>query len=168
MHKQTPNSGDRFRANRVPILGALAAAVFLLGLFRPSFGNDDEPPFGDAGKFGQCEDPDPQEQEKCEAETGNCLEYTMGEAFTIGVCVTFSDVSWPPVALPNGWSAKSAKAIESRAYGACATGGTSDTCNKCGKYWCAKAKFWKGDGCPGDEASATFAIAKTDACDPNA
>lgn len=128
---------------------------------------DENPPFGDPSKFGTCEDPDPQTGEKCEPETGNCMEYTDGSQFVLGACVTFSAVGWDPVPLPNSTSAKSAKAIEARAYGSCDTAGTADTCQKCGKYWCAKANFWTVDDCPGDVAPVTYAVANEGACDPN-
>lgn len=129
-----------------------------------------EPPFGDPSKFGTCENPTPQPQEKCAPKEGNCLIYTEQpdpEPFTLGVCVTFSEIDWGPVTLPDGSQAKSAKAIEARAYGECEGGATSDTCNLCGKYWCCKAAFWAGEHCPSGETPKIYAVAATGQCDPN-
>jgi hypothetical protein len=128
------------------------------------------PPLGDPSKFGTCENPTPQAQDKCEPQEGNCLIYTEfpeETPFVLGQCVTFEDIQWDPVDLPDGTKAKSAKAIEARAYGECEGGSTTDTCNECGKYWCCKAKFWANNNCPADEASKTYAVAASNQCDPN-
>lgn len=137
------------------------ALVFLAGLGV----SQDDPPYGDASKYGTCEDSEDQDGEKCEGQVGNCLEYTMGEEFTLGACVNFSDVSYTPT-LPGGFESQSAKAIEARTYGTCDSANSTDKCKQCGKYWCVKANFYAAEDCPRDETPKVFAVARSNACDP--
>ena len=110
-------------------------------------------------KYGDCDGAVAQPSEKCNGQQGNCYGPPLGQ------CYNYGSLTCPG---NGGANTRSGKQTQSKQYGLCGSGTSTDSCNKCAWFYCAQANLWAAANCPKDVAPAcAVAVGRANSCNPN-